>query len=481
MTKFSDNKLIRDLTNLLSSDRVLSDPADLIVYECDGLVLNKQMPDAVVLPETTEEVEEIVRICNYHEVPFLARGAGTGLSGGAVAQDGGVILQMSRMNQILEIDYDDEIAIVQPGVVNLHLSDQTTEAGYHFAPDPSSQKASTIGGNVAENAGGPHTLKYGVTTDHVLGLTAVLPDGSVETFGGRCEDIPGYDLVGLIVGSEGTVGIITEIIVKLTRNPKMVKTFLAVYDSIETASQTITLIIAAGIIPAALELIDSLVIEAVESHMKLGFPTNAEAVLLIEIDGAPQMLVGEAERIEEICRESGVREFRQAQDEQERQNLWRGRKEAVGALGKITPAFYTNDGVVPRSKLPEIVRQDIEIGKKHGLRIAHLCHAGDGNIHPIILYNPEDEQEVKAALTVSEEILQACIELGGSLTGEHGIGAEKREIISLMFSKDDQKQMKRVRTVFNPYDLLNPGKIFPTGALCGEAKVHKTVSRGGWL
>jgi len=307
MTKFSHNKLVSDLTNLLSSDRVLTDPADLIVYECDGLVINKQMPEAVVLPETTEEVAEIVTICNYHKIPFLARGAGTGLSGGAVAQDGGVILQMSRMNQILEINYNDEIAIVQPGVINLHLSDQTTEAGCHFAPDPSSQKASTIGGNVAENAGGPHTLKYGVTTDHVLGLTIVMPDGSVETFGGRCEDIPGYDLVGLMVGSEGTLGIITEITVKLTRNPEMVQTFLAIYDSIETASQTITLIIAEGIIPAALELIDSLVIEAVESHMKLGFPTDAEAVLLVEIDGAPLQLKGEAERIEEICRENGVK------------------------------------------------------------------------------------------------------------------------------------------------------------------------------
>jgi len=254
-----------------------------------------------------------------------------------------------------------------------------------------------------------------------------------------------------------------------------------VYDSIESASRAITQIIAAGIIPAALELIDSLVIEAVEKHMKLGFPTDAEAVLLIEIDGAPQQLADEAEHIEKICQESGVRKFRQAQDEQERQDLWRGRKESVGALGKITQAFYTNDGVVPRSKLPEIVRRDIEIGKKYGLRVAHLCHAGDGNIHPIILYNPDEEQEVKAALAVSEEILKTCVELGGSLTGEHGIGTEKRETFGLMFSDDDQEQMMRIRTVFNPDELLNPGKIFPIGARCGEAKINKTISRGGWL
>ena len=482
MSKPSDNsQLIRNFSEILGSEQILTDPADRIVYECDGLVLNKRMPDVVVLPRTTEEIAAIVKICNQHDVPYLARGAGTGLSGGAVAYNGGVILQLSRMNQILEIDYDDEIAVVQPGVVNIQLSDLTTEAGYHFAPDPSSQKACTIGGNVAENAGGPHTLKYGVTTDHILGLTMVMPDGSVETFGGRCEDIPGYDLVGLMVGSEGTLGIITEITARLTMNPKTVQTFLAVYDSIESASRAITQIIAAGIIPAALELIDSLVIEAVEKHMKLGFPTDAEAVLLIEIDGAPQQLADEAEQIEKICQESGVRKFRQAQDEQERQDLWRGRKESVGALGKITQAFYTNDGVVPRSKLPEIVRRDIEIGKKYGLRVAHLCHAGDGNIHPIILYNPDEEQEVKAALAVSEEILKTCVELGGSLTGEHGIGTEKRETFGLMFSDDDQEQMMRIRTVFNPDELLNPGKIFPIGARCGEAKINKTISRGGWL
>ena len=482
MSEMSDNsQLIRNFTELLGSDRVLTDPADRIVYECDGLVLNKRMPDVVVLPETTEEVAAIVKICNRHEVPYLARGAGTGLSGGAVAHNGGVILQMSLMNRILEINYDDELAVVQPGVVNIQLSDQTTEAGYHFAPDPSSQKACTIGGNVAENAGGPHTLKYGVTTDHVLGLTAVLPNGSVETFGGRCEDIPGYDLIGLMVGSEGTLGIATEITVKLTRNPQMVQTFLAVYDSIEAASQTITRIISAGIVPAALELIDSLVIEAVESHMKLGFPTDAEAILLIEIDGAPLQLSSETKRIQVICQENGAREFRHAQNEQERQDLWRGRKESIGALGKVTQAFYTNDGVVPRSKLPEIIRRDMEIGKKHGLRVAHVCHAGDGNIHPIILYNPDDDQEIKAALAVSEEILKTCVDLGGSLTGEHGIGTEKRETFSLMFSNDDQQQMMKVRIVFNPQNLLNPGKIFPTGARCGEAKIKKTISRGGWL
>lgn len=470
-----------DLTELLGTGRVVSDPAELITYECDGLTISKSLPDLVVYPESTEEVVSIVKICTRSRIRFLARGAGTGLSGGAVAANGGVIVQMSRMNRILQIDFDDEIAVVQPGVVNLDLSEATWQEGYHFAPDPSSQKACTIGGNVAENAGGPHTLKSGVTTNHVLGMKAVLPSGEVLDLGGPYGDAVGYDLTGLFVGSEGTFGIITEITVKLISNPESHRTFLSTFNSVEAASNTVSKIISSGIIPSALELIDNPVIRAVESRLKAGFPTEAESILLIEIDGPASVLEEEEKEIETICRQQGAVDLQRAELEEERELLWRGRKEAIGALGRITPAFYTNDGVVPRSKLPEILEWDMEMGRKHGLRVAHVCHAGDGNIHPIILYNPDIPEEVEAARKTSRDILKKCLDLGGSLTGEHGIGMEKMEHFHLMFSESDQGQMRRVRDLFNPGSLLNPNKIFPSGSACGEVRTKRTPSRAGWL
>lgn len=474
-------QLIADLKAILGKDRVISHPTELLVYECDGLTLNKHGADAVVLPDSTEEVSEIVRCCVRHETPFLARGSGTGLSGGAVAAEGGVIVQMSKMDSILEIDLEDEIAVVQPGVINLHLTEETHPNGYHYAPDPSSQKACTIGGNVAENAGGPHTLKYGVTTNHVLGLTVVMADGKVMEIGDRTEDTTGYDLVGLFVGSEGTLGIATEITVKLLRNSEATKTFLASYGSVREASNSVSNIIASGIIPAALELIDDLVIQAVESHLKAGFPEGAAAILLIEIDGAESTLSHQAKKIANICRDSGATDFQEAKSEEERQRLWRGRKEAIGAVGRVTPAFYTNDGVVPRSRLPEILQFDIEAAENRGLRVAHLCHAGDGNIHPIIMYDPDDEKQIQAAVETSRAILQKCVDYGGALSGEHGIGTEKLNAFNFMFTEDDEAQMLAVRAAFNPSGLLNPSKIFPTGAKCGESKIRKTVAGGGWL
>lgn len=435
----------------------------------------------VVYPESTREVAGIVRLCARHGRPVIPRGAGTGLSGGAVAAEGGVIIETSLMNRILEIDYDDEIAVVQPGVVNLELSEVTAANGFHFAPDPSSQKACTIGGNVAENAGGPHTLKYGVTTNHVLGVKMVMPDGETADFGGRLRDTIGYDLTGLIAGSEGTLGIVTEIIVRLTPNPPALRTFLGVFDTVEDAGNTVSSIISAGIVPAALELIDNLVIQAVENVLKVGFPTGAAAVLLIEIDGDEVTLEEEASIIEGICRKHNARTFQRAKSEEERAALWRGRKEAVGALGSITPAFYTNDGVVPRSKLPDMLRIDREIGRRYGLEVAHVCHAGDGNIHPIILYDPDNEQEVEKAVKISEEILEACIQMGGSLTGEHGIGMEKMGTFRLMFSKEDQEQMMRLRSTFDPRGLMNPCKIFPGSPGCRETRVRGTLAGGGWL
>ena len=475
------SSLVRNLESILGRDRVISHPTELLVYECDGLTLSKYGADAVVLPKSTEEVAEIVKSCVQHETPFLARGSGTGLSGGAVAAEGGVIIQMSKMDSILEVNYDNEIAVIQPGVINLDLSDATSSNGYHYAPDPSSQKACTIGGNVAENAGGPHTLKYGVTANHILGLTIVMPDGEITKLGSQSEDCTGYDLVGLFVGSEGTLGIATEITVKLTRNPEAVKTFLASYQSVQDASNSVSNLISAGIIPAALELIDNLVIQAVESHLKVGFPLDVAAILLIEIDGLSSTLTDQTQKIHKICYKSGATNFQEAKSEEERQRLWRGRKEAIGAIGKMTPAFYTNDGVVPRSKLPEILQFNVEAGERNGLRIGHLCHAGDGNIHPTIFYDPDDENQVKAAADTSREILQKCIDLGGALSGEHGIGTEKLNTFKFMFSDDDEAQMLSVRSTFNPSGLLNPSKIFPTGARCGESKVRKTVAGGGWL
>lgn len=473
--------LLSELSALLGSERITSDPTELLVYECDGLTLGKHPPDAVVYPQSTEEVAETVKICHRHAAPFLARGAGTGLSGGAVAAQGGVVIQMSRMDKILEIDYENEVAVVQPGLVNGELSQETNSRGYHFAPDPSSQKACTIGGNVAENAGGPHTLKYGVTVNHVLGLRAVMPSGEIVQLGGRLEETSGYDMTGVLIGSEGTFCIVTEATVRLTKNPQTQRTFLAVFDSVKDASSAVSNIIAAGIIPAALELIDNLVIEAVESHLKAGFPLDAAAILLVEIDGNESILDDEADQIEVVCLASGAVDFQQAQSENERQMLWRGRKEAIGAVGKITPAFYTNDGVVPRSKLPQILRFDLQTGEKFGLRVAHLCHAGDGNIHPIILYDPDDPAQVDMAVKTSEAILEECIRLGGALSGEHGIGTEKVQTFGKMFTKEDQAQMMKMRDVFNSGGLLNPGKIFPSGSGCGETKLKKTVSGGGWL
>lgn len=474
-------ELLAELTALLGLERVTSDPTELLVFECDGLTLSKHPPDAVVYPESTEEVAEIVRICQRHTTPFLARGAGTGLSGGAIAVQGGIVIQMSKMDRILEIDYEDEVAVVQPGLVNVELSLETNSRGYHFAPDPSSQKACTIGGNVAENAGGPHTLKYGVTVNHILGVKAVMPSGEVVQFGGRTDETSGYDLTGILVGSEGTFCIVTEVIVRLIKNPQTQRTFLAVFDSVDDASTAVSKIIAAGIIPAALELIDNLVIEAVESHLKAGFPLDAAAILLIEIDGNESVLEHEADRIETVCSASGAVDFQQAQSEEERQMLWRGRKEAIGAVGRITPAFYTNDGVVPRSKLPQILQFDLETGEKFGLRVAHLCHAGDGNIHPIILYDPDDPTQVDAAVKTSEAILEECVRIGGALSGEHGIGTEKVQTFGIMFTGEDQAQMLKMRDVFNSTGLLNPGKIFPSGSGCGETRLKKTVSGGGWL
>jgi glycolate oxidase len=473
--------LFRALHEVFGDERLVTAFEERILYEADGHTLATRVPDAVVYPESTAEVRAAMLACERFGVPYLARGAGTGLSGGAVAAQGGVIVETARMNRILSIDYDNRTAVVQPGLVNLHLSLKTRPHGLHYAPDPSSQGACTIGGNVAENSGGPHTLKYGVTTNHVLGLEVVLPTGEVLRTGDVAGLGPGYDLTGLIVGSEGTFGIVTEVTVRLMPNAESVRTFLAVYDSIEDASETVSAVIRHGIVPAAIELIDRLAIRAVEAHLKVGFPEDAAAVLLIEIDGDADELEGPGRKILELCRAHRCRSVEPASDEATRQRFWKGRKLALGALGKLSPAYYTHDGVVPRSRLPEALRNTVEIAGRHGLRVAHVCHAGDGNIHPLLLFDPRDPDEVERTQRAGEEILRMCVDLGGVLTGEHGVGQEKQSCMPWLFDEHDLDQMQRVRSALNPTDLCNPSKVFPTGAKCGEIVAARAGKTGGWV
>lgn len=458
--------LLQELAAAVAPMPVLSAPEEMLVYECDGHTLDKAPPIAVAFPTSTEQVVALVKLANTHHFPFVARGAGTGLSGGALALDGGLIIEMNRMNKILELDYVNQRAVVQPGLVNLHLSLAAADAGYYYAPDPSSQGSCTIGGNVAENSGGPHTLKYGVTTNHVLGLKVVLPTGDIVHLGGPTLDTPGYDLTGLFVGSEGTFGIVTEITVRLMRKSEAVKTILGSFATIDDASNTVSGIIAAGIVPAALEMMDNLTIQAVEAATGAGLPLDAGAVLLIELDGIAAGMEEDAARIAEVCNQHGCLNVRVAKDEAERALLWKGRKEAFGAIGRLTPNYYTHDGVIPRTRLPEALQRLLAISHKHKLRIANVFHAGDGNLHPLVLYNEKDADELERTHKAGEDILRTCVELGGVLSGEHGIGLEKKNCMPWLFSDDDLEVMHAVRRVFNPDNLCNPGKVIPLPSRC---------------
>lgn len=472
--------LIRRLRRIAGRNFVDTGPAELLVFASDGLTLHQAQPGCVVYPENTAQVAQIVLACNAAETAFVARGAGTGLSGGAIS-DGGVIIQMSRMNRILDIQPVDRYAVVQPGVVNSYLSLQTRSFGLQFAPDPSSQAACTIGGNVAENAGGPHTLKYGVTGNHVLGQTVVLADGHVAIFGGPWQAATGPAVISFLVGTEGTIGISTEITVRLVPVPVGVKTMLATFPEASGATESVTAILSAGILPSALEFIDQLCIAAVEAHLKVGYPTDAGAVLLIELDGDPDLTAGQAETVDRLCRENGADAFDHAKTAEHSNRLWLGRKHAAGAMGKISPAYYTNDGVVPRSALTTILQTIGTIGKEHDLRIANICHAGDGNIHPLILFDPDAPQDPDRALACSEDILAACLELGGSLTGEHGIGLEKRDMMVKMFSEADLGHMFRLRQGLSPLGLMNPCKVLPEGGRCGEVRQGTRLPEGTWI
>ena len=461
--------LRRELEAVLGPDAVLSDPAELLVYESDGLTLFRALADFVVFPTTAEQVAAVVRLANRYELPFVARGAGTGLSGGCLPAEGGLVISLMRMNRILDVDYDNQYAVVEPGVVNLHLSWAVAPRGYYYAPDPSSQQACTLGGNVANNSGGPHTLKDGVTTTHVLGREVVLPDGEIVWLGGRTRESLGYDLVGVFVGSEGTFGIATKIVVRILRRPPAVKTVLAIFDRIEDASAAVSAIVARGLVPAAVEMIDQLTIQAVEDAFGCGYPRDAAAALLVEVDGLAVGLDREAERVAQACREAGAREVRTARDEAERQRLWKGRKSAFGAYGRVSPAYMVMDGVIPRTRLPYVLSRVNEIVAAHGLRVGNVFHAGDGNLHPNILYDPRRPGEEQRVMAAGAEIMRLCAEVGGSISGEHGIGLEKADFMPLIFSPADLDVMARLKAAFNPTGRCNPGKIFPTRKTCGEA------------
>ena len=454
--------LTRELSAIVGEANVLADHTSLMTYECDGATLYQSTPDCVVFPTTTDQVSRIVKLANKLKIPYLARGTGTGLSGGCTSVRGGIVIALNRMDRILELDVENRRAIVEPGVVNLWITDAAAPHGYHYAPDPSSQKACTIGGNVAENAGGPHTIKYGVTVNHIAALEIVLPSGEVVEFGGECPDPVGYDLMGVFIGSEGTLGIATKIAVKLTRDPQARKTLLAVFGTIDEATSTVSEIIADGIIPAALEMMDRLVIQAVEEAFHFGFPDDAAAVLIVELEGIEAGMDGQAAQITSLFERFNARDVRVARDETERELLWKCRKSAFGALGRLAPCFLTQDGVVPRTRLPEVLRKCYEVSEKYGLPIANVFHAGDGNIHPILLFRQEDPEQCELVLKASGEILLACVEAGGTITGEHGVGIEKMEFMPLIFTPQDLALMRDVQTVFDPDGLCNPGKIFPS-------------------
>jgi glycolate oxidase subunit GlcD len=462
--------LLTALEAAVGRDRCLSRPEDLFVYECDGLTAHSALPSAVVFAHSREDVQRAVRACRASGVPFVPRGAGTGLSGGAVALDGAVVIECSRMTRIREIDAANHIAVVEPGVVNSDLSRAAAPHGLLFAPDPSSQLACTIGGNVAENSGGPHTLKYGTTSNHVLALEMVLPDGEVAVLGSPTGWESGYDLVGAVVGSEGTLGVVTAATLRLVPVPERVETLLAIFSDVVSACRAVSGFIESGLVPAALEIVDRRTIAAVEASVyAAGLPTDAGAVLLVELDGPGVALPAQVDRVREIATASGASRVELASDEAERQRFWRARKGAFGAMGRLAPDLYVHDAVVPRSKLPQVIEQVCAIGDRHGLTLSNVFHAGDGNLHPNISFDRRDEEETRRVMAAGAEILELCVAEGGVITGEHGIGSEKRDFMGLVFSETDLEPMKWLRAAFDPDLVCNPGKIFPTTRFCAEA------------
>jgi glycolate oxidase len=470
---------LKELASIVGPENLISNEKDLLVYECDAYTLEKRQPGVVVLPTTTEQVVAVVKLCAKHKLPIIPRGAGTSLSGSVLAVDGGVMIALTRMTKIISVDYPNRRALVEAGCVNAWVTNAVKAQGLIYAPDPSSQPACTIGGNVGTNSGGPHTLKYGVTTNHILGFEMVLPDGEVVWLGARPdggEEVDGYDLRGAVIGSEGMFGIVTRVLLRLIRAPGAFKTMLGVFESVEDASQTVSDIIAAGIVPAALEMMDQLITQAVEAAYHFGFPLDAGAVLIVELDGLEAGLDRQVDRIKEICAKNRAREVRVARSDQERADLWKSRKRAFGAIGRLSPNFLTQDGVVPRSRLPEIMQFIRACSEKYGLRIPNVFHAGDGNIHPLILYDERDPDQVRRALQAGHDILLKCIEFGGSVTGEHGIGTEKIDFMEKQFTKDDLDAMRALRRVFDPEGRCNPHKLFPGSKRCADFAPKKQIA-----
>lgn len=468
------------LRALVGPDGVVTDPQELRTYECDGLTAHAAVPGIVVLPTTATQVAAIVRTCVAHGVPYVARGSGTGLSGGALPRGDGVLVVTSRMRRILAVDIPDRRAVVEPGVVNLAVTRAAAPSGYYYAPDPSSQQVCSIGGNVAENAGGAHCLKYGFTVNHVLGLEVVTPDGEIVTLDA---DGPGYDLVGAFVGSEGTLGIATQVTVRLVRAPEAVRTVLAAFDGVAGAGACVSEIIAAGVVPAAIEMMDALAIEAAEAAVACRYPAGAGAVLIVEVDGPAAEVAAELAAVRELAGRAGAFEIRVAEGEAERAAIWRGRKSAFAAVGRLSPAYLVQDGVVPRTALPDVLGDIAALSAESGIRVANVFHAGDGNLHPLVLYDHLAAGDAERAAAVSTEILRLCLARGGSITGEHGVGVDKAGYLPEMFTAADLDTMQLLRCAFDPRGLCNPGKVFPTPRLCGEAPgprtgVHPLVESG---
>jgi glycolate oxidase len=460
-------RLLTELGRICGTDAVLHDPLALVAYECDALPHLRNLPAVVVLPSSASQVQGIVRLCHHEGVPFVARGHGTGLSGGALPVEGCVVIALSRLNRVLDVDIRNRCVTVEPGVTNLEITRQVAPHGYYYAPDPSSQQVCSIGGNIAENSGGAHCLKYGFTVHHVLAVEAVLPDGEMAHFGSTMPDAPGPDVLGVLVGSEGTLAVITKAVVRILRKPESVKTLLAAFDSIDAAGAAVSAIIGEGIIPAAVEMMDALAIRAAEAAVHPNFPP-ADTILIVELDGPAAEVRDLFGIVEETCRQTGAKTIEIAKDDEQRMRIWKGRKAAFAAMGRVSPNYYVQDGVVPRTRLPEVLSRIRQLEARSGLRIGNVFHAGDGNLHPLICYDERIPGQADRAVEVAGEILTYCIEAGGSITGEHGIGADKREYMPKMFTDDDLDLMQRMRDAFDPKRLCNPGKVFPTPRLCGE-------------
>ena len=460
---------VDELEDALGAGFVITEPEQLATYDCDGLTGWRACPACVVLPGSTEEVQAVLRLCARDDVPFVARGAGTGLSGGALPVADGVVVSLSRMNRILEIDLESERVVVEPGVANLDVTRAVAADGYFYAPDPSSQQVCTIGGNLAENSGGAHCLKHGFTVNHVTGAKVVLADGELLELGGKPLDgDDGPDLLGVIVGSEGTLGVAVEVTLRIVRAPEVVATQLAAFTTVDAAGDAVSQVVAAGILPSAMEIMDSVTLEAAEAAYAPGYPDGAGAVLLVELDGVAAQVALDTEAVDALCRAAGAFEIRTAHDPEDRARLWLGRKGAFAAMGRVSPDYYVQDGVVPRTRLPAVLRRIDALSTEHGLRVGNVFHAGDGNLHPLVLYDGAADGEVERAKALADAILAACVESGGSLTGEHGVGVDKACAMPSMFSERDLEAFARLRRAFDPAGLANPGKVLPTPRLCGE-------------